>query len=94
VIHVQALDLDKIIKKIRYDFEIFYATIYRDITAQYEAKMAEIETDVKEALRYQSNEMEEFAMVLRSLQAEYEKVHMSLSHEKEMVLKLEHTYCK
>jgi hypothetical protein len=64
------------------------------MTAQYEAKISEIETDVKEALRYQSIETEEFAMVLRSLQAEYEKVHTSLSHEKELVHKLEHTYCK
>jgi len=94
VVHVQPLDLDKIIKKIRYDFEVFYSTVYRDIKASYEAKLVEIEADVKEALRHQSTEMEEFAMVLRSLQAEYEKVHMSLSHEKEMVLKLEHTYCK
>jgi len=88
------LDLDKIIKKIRYDFEVFYSTVYRDIKASYEAKLVEIEADVKEALRYQSAQMEEFAMILRTLQADYEKLQMSLSHEKEMQMKLEHTYCK
>ncbi len=94
MIYVQALDLDKIIKKIRHDFEVFYAKSYRELKGSYEAKMVEIERDVKEAFHYQSIEMEEFAMMLRALQAEYEKVQMSLSHEKETLMKLEHTNCK
>jgi hypothetical protein len=94
VIQFRTLDLDKIIKKIRYDFEVFYAAVYREMTALYEAKMVDIEADVKQALYYQSLEMEESTRLLRVQQIEYEKVQKSLSYEKEMLSKLEATCCK
>ncbi len=89
-----ALELDKIVKKIRRDFGTYYATIHRDMTASYETKMAEIEPDIKQALHHQQSEMEEFAMILQTQQMEYEKVQKSLSYEKEIQIKIEATYCK
>jgi predicted nuclease with TOPRIM domain len=93
-IQVRTLDLDNIKKKIRYDFEAFYATIYREMAASYEAKMTELEADVKEALQNQSAENEEFAMRIQIQQTEYEKAQKSLAYEREALTKLEHTYCK
>jgi hypothetical protein len=88
------LELDKIVKKIRRDFEVYYATIYRDMAALYERKIAEIEPDIKQALHYQQIEMEEFAMILQTQQMEYKEVQKSLSYEKEIHIKIETTYCK
>ncbi len=88
------LELDKIVKKIHHDFEVYYATIYRDMAASYEREIAEIEPDIKQALHYQQIEMEEFAMMLQAEQMEYKEVQKNLSYEKEIQIKMEATYCK
>lgn len=64
------------------------------MTASYESKMVELETDIKQTLHSQSVEIEEFSMRLQVQQSEYEKVQKSLYHEREMLNKLEATYCK
>ncbi len=87
------LELDKIVKKIHRDFEAYYATIYRDMAASYEKKIAEIEPDIKQELHFQQMEMEELAMILEAQQMEYKEVQKNLSYEKELHTKIEATYC-
>jgi hypothetical protein len=56
--------------------------------------MEKLETAVKQALYYQQIEMEEFTRIYQTQQIEYEKVQNSLSYEKDILIKLENTYCK
>ena len=89
------LELDKSVKKIRHDFELLYATIYREMTMYYEIKMEEVTKDVEHALSYQKIEIEEWSTVRQQkLQAEYEEVQNSYSHEKEILIKFEGMYGK
>ncbi|CAF1080098.1 unnamed protein product [Adineta steineri] len=87
-----AIELDQTIKKIRHDFEAFYATIFRGLTTYYETKMEEINKEVEQTAHYQRIESEEFVMVQQSLQIEYEKFQSSLTYERESIMKLESTY--
>ncbi len=88
------LELDKVVKRIRHDFEVFYETTHQEMIAYYEVKTEELETNIKQALHYQQIEIEQFTMVQQQLQIEYEKIETSFSYEKEMSFKLETTYCK
>jgi hypothetical protein len=89
-----SLELEKCMKKIRLDFELLYAAIYREMTSYYETKMEEIQTEVEQAVHYQQIEIEELAVSIQTLQAEYEEVQKRLSYEQEIQIKLEATYCK
>jgi hypothetical protein len=88
------LELDKSIKRIRHDFEVFYATIYRQLNAYYESKTEEVTREVEQTSHYQRLELEEFVMTQQTLQVEYEKVQHTLTYEREIQTKLESTYCK
>lgn len=81
-------------KKIRHDFELLYATFYREMTSYYEKKTVEMQTDVEQALHYQQIEIKELAMSQQTLQVEYEQVQKSFSYEQEILIRLEATYCK
>ncbi len=88
------LAFEDVVKKIRRDFELLYATIYREMTVYYEIRTGELQTNVKQALKYQQIESEQFAMIQQKLQIEYEKVQKSLFYEKDILIKLETTCCK
>ncbi|CAF0902809.1 unnamed protein product [Adineta ricciae] len=88
------LELDKSIQKIRHDFEVFYASIYREMTAYYETKTDEVRREVERASQEPQDDGSEFALIIQTLQADYEKYHNSLSYEKEMQMKLEKKYAQ
>jgi hypothetical protein len=88
------LELSKVIKRIRHDFEVFYATIYREMTSYYETKIIEMETTVKQEFHDRSLEIEEFSMTYQKLQMDYEKIQKSSVYEREITMKLESTFCK
>lgn len=89
------LELDRSVKKIRHDFKLLYATIYREMTMYYEMKMEEVTADVEQALHHQKIEIEEWSTVRQQeLQAEYEEVQKSYSSEKETLIKFEGMYGK
>ncbi|CAF1082165.1 unnamed protein product [Adineta steineri] len=87
-------EYDKSIKKIHHDFELFYANIYRDLTSYYEIKMEEVRKEVEQTKHEQRLETEEFVISQQALEKEYEKVQYSLTHEKEILHKLESVYSK
>ncbi|CAF0868179.1 unnamed protein product [Adineta ricciae] len=88
------LELDKSIQKIRHDFEVLYASIYREMTAYYETKTEEVRREVERASQEPQDDGSEFALTIQTLQADYEKYHHSLSYEKEMQMKLEKKYAQ
>ncbi len=88
------LELDKVVKRIRYDFEAFYAAIYQQMTVYYQTQTESLETNVQQALHYQQIETEKFTMVQEKLQIEYEKTQTSLTYERDVFIKLESTYGK
>ena len=81
-------------KNIRHDFELLYATIYREMTGYYEAKLQEMQTTVEQELRYQKVIVEEIAVSQQQVQLEYEEVQQSLSNENQTLIKLKETYGK
>ncbi|CAF1116324.1 unnamed protein product [Adineta ricciae] len=89
-----AVELDESIKKIRRDFETFYATIYREMTTYYETKMEDLDKEIEQTTRYQRVEYEEFVASQQTLQVEYEKIQYSLTYEREAYSKLELTYSR
>ena len=86
------LELDKIVQRIRQDFEAFYGEIYKQMTVYYQMKREEAEVNVQKAISYQQVELEKFTMVQQKWHVEYEKTQTILTYEKEISLKLEHTY--
>ncbi|CAF4881363.1 unnamed protein product [Rotaria sp. Silwood1] len=56
-----ALELDKVIKSIRRDFEQLYGTFQRDMTVYYNTQLDELATEIEQALRYQSTEIQTFS---------------------------------
>ena len=89
-----ALEMEKCMKNIRHDFELLYATIYREMTGYYEAKLQEMQTTVEQELRYQKVIVEEIAVSQQQVQLEYEEVQQSLSNENQTLIKLKETYGK
>ncbi|CAF0979880.1 unnamed protein product [Rotaria sordida] len=89
-----ALELDKVIKKIRRDFEELYSMFYRDMTVFYNTQLEEVNKEVEQALRYQSTEVETFTASQQTLQIEYEKVQKTYSYEREVIMQLEATHSK
>ncbi|CAF1675345.1 unnamed protein product, partial [Adineta ricciae] len=75
-----AVELDESIKKIRRDFETFYATIYREMTTYYETKMEDLDKEIEQTTRNQRVEYEEFVASQQTLQVEYEKIQDSLTY--------------
>ncbi|UJR08457.1 hypothetical protein I4U23_012727 [Adineta vaga] len=88
------LELDKSIKRIHHDFEVFYSTIYREMASYYETKMEEVKREVEQTVHEQQYDVDEFAMTMQALQVDYEKYQHSLSYEKEIQMKLEAKYAK
>jgi hypothetical protein len=84
-------EFEKIVEKIRHDFEQFYGIGVREMTEYYKTKMEQIEIEVKKTLDYQQIEI---VSEEQTLQIEYEQVQKSYSYEKELVVKLEATCCK
>lgn len=64
------------------------------MTASYEAKIVELETDLKQSLHYQSVEVEDYSARLQTQQIEYEKIQKVLYQEREALTRLESTNCK
>lgn len=89
-----SFDSDTYVKRIRYDFEQLYATIYNEMVAHYEVKIVEAQEEVKQAFQYQQQVVEEITMSQQMLQVEYEEVQTSFSYEKKMLTEFEATYCK
>ncbi|CAF0936215.1 unnamed protein product [Rotaria sordida] len=89
-----ALELDKVIKKIRRDFEELYSMFYRDMMVFYNTQLEEVNKEVEQALRYQSTEVETFSASQQTLQIEYEKVQKTYSYEREVIMQLEATHSK
>ncbi|UJR20187.1 hypothetical protein I4U23_023319 [Adineta vaga] len=89
-----AVELDESMKKIRRDFEMFYSTIYREMTTYYETKKEDLDKEVEQVANQQRVEYEEFIVFQQTLQVEYEKVQYSLTYEKEAYGKLELTYSR
>ncbi len=90
----RSLEQDKCLKKIRRDFELLYAAIYREMTTYYEMKMEETQTDVERAVHYQQIVIKELARIQQALQIECEKMQKRFSYEQEIQIKLEAMYCK
>jgi hypothetical protein len=90
--HFWTVELDKSVKRIRHDFEVFYATIYREMIAYYEAKTVEVTKEVEQAFHDQQFIMDEFAVSQQALQVENEKAQHSLVYEREITMKLEAKY--
>jgi hypothetical protein len=88
------VELERIVKRMRHDFGVFYAAINREMTAYYNTKLEEVQTDVQPTSHHQETEIEEFTMRQQKRQMEYEEVQKSLSYEQQILHKLEHTYCK
>jgi hypothetical protein len=88
------LELDKIVQRIRHDFEAFYASIYQQMVGYYQTKTEELEITIQQAPNYQQIEIEKFTMIQEKLHVEYEKIQTSLTYEKEIFIKLENTYGK
>ncbi|CAF1596034.1 unnamed protein product [Rotaria sp. Silwood1] len=87
-----ALELDKVIKSIRRDFEQLYGTFQRDMTVYYNTQLDELAAEIEQTLRYQSTEIQTFSTSLQTLQVEYEKVQKTYLYEKDVIMKLESTY--
>ena len=87
------LELKNVAKRIRADFETFYTSLYHQMKAQYESKIVDMETNIKQALQYQQTEVHEYSSTYQSSKTEYEKIQKSFSYEKETLFKLESTYC-
>jgi hypothetical protein len=81
-------------KRMRHDFQVFYEAVHRQMTAYYNTKLEEMQTDVQPISRHQEIENEEFSIRQHRRQIEYEEVQKSLSNENQTLHKLEHTYCK
>lgn len=81
-------------KKIRQDFEAFYGVLNREMIVEYETKTKELETNIQQSVHYQQTEVEQFVIVQEKLQIEYEEIQKSYSYEKEILTKLESSYCK
>ena len=86
------LELDRIIKRIRHDFETFYAEVYQQWGGYFQAKIEEAEVNLKQAWDYDRVEIEKFTVVTQQLHVEYEKVQTTLTYEREVYGKLEHTF--
>lgn len=84
-------ELDRIIKRIRQDFEAFYGEVYQQWVLYFQIKNEEAEVNLKQAWDYHQVEMEKFTVVTQQLHVEYEKVQTTLIYEREVYAKLEHT---
>ncbi|CAF2952940.1 unnamed protein product [Rotaria sp. Silwood2] len=89
-----AMELDKVIKSIRRDFEQLYSTFHHDMTVHYNTQLDELKTEIEQTSRYQSTEVDTYSANLQTLQIDYEKVQKSYSYEKEIIMKLEATHSK
>ena len=87
--HFWTQELDKSVKRIHHDFEVFYATIYREMMTYYETKMDEVKKEVEEALHDQQFDDDEFAITQQALHVENEKAQHTLVYEREVAMKLE-----
>jgi hypothetical protein len=88
------LELDRVVKRIRRDFETFYTRIHQRMVAYYQTKTEELETYVKQDLQTEQIDIEQFTVTQQKLTIEYEQVQQTLSYEKEIFFKLDSTYCK
>lgn len=87
-------ELEKCVQKIRHDFEVLYAAIYREMAAHYQGKMEEIEVEVKRAVNYQELEYREVSESYQAIQVEYEEVQQSYSYQQQLQIELEATIGK
>ena len=85
------LELNKIVQRIRHDFEAFYGSMYQQMVTYYETKAVELETNVQKSVQYQQVDMEKFTVVQQKLHVEYEKIQATLTYEREVYAKLENT---
>jgi hypothetical protein len=91
-----SIELAKVVKRVRQDFEAFYSTVYREMSSYYESKAVEMEAIVKRESQEQEQYVgiEELSMNYQKLQIEYEKVQKTYTYEHEIFLKLEASYSK
>ncbi|CAF0983931.1 unnamed protein product [Rotaria sordida] len=87
-----ALGQKKIVQKIRNDFEHLYAQIYREMTANHEKEVQELQVEVEQAVHYQQIEYNERVMIQQKLESEIKIAQERLAHEKEVQINLEATY--
>ncbi|CAF0778971.1 unnamed protein product [Adineta ricciae] len=82
-------EFDKIVKKIRNDFEQFYKAVDYKLAEYYQMKMTHLDAEVKKILKYQQTDIVAQTQILS---VEHEQVQKSCSKKKELLLKMESTY--
>ncbi|CAF1139651.1 unnamed protein product [Adineta ricciae] len=82
-------EFDKIVKKIRNDFEQFYKAVDYKSAEYYQMKMTQLDTEVKKILNYQQTDIVTQKQILS---VEHERVQKSYSKKKELILKMETTH--
>ena len=87
-------ELDKVIKKIRHDFEQLYGNLHREMVTYYDTQWEGIQAEVEQVARYQLTETRMDMSNYQTLQIEYEKVQQTYAYEREALEKLEVTVCK
>ena len=88
------MELNKSINRIRRDFELLYGTLHREMVKYYEVKSEETEREFENLQRYRDVEYEELIVTQQTLHVEYEKVQQTFTYEREVMNKLELTYCE
>lgn len=88
----QKLEFDKIIKKIRHDFEQLCNALHLEMTKYYDLQLQEVKTGFEKVSRYEVTNIETHSRSYQTLNVEYEKVQQTLSYERETQVKLEATY--
>ena len=88
---LSTFEFDKIVKKIRYDFEQFYKAVDYKLAEYYQMKMAQLDTEVKKIFDCQQTDV---VSQKRTLSVEYERVQKSYSKKKELITRMETTHCK
>ncbi|CAF0923332.1 unnamed protein product [Rotaria sordida] len=85
-------ELDRIVKAIRSDFEIYYGEINRKMQACFEKKMAEIQKCLDEPPPSPTIVIDTFSIFQEKWQIEYDELNKSLSYEKDLSIKLQAKY--
>jgi hypothetical protein len=93
------LKWEKIIKNIRHDYELLYASVHRETVAYYEKKTKEVQAEVEQAKvqqikYYQEVESKKLEIIQQTLQSQHEEMQKMYIYEKELQIKLEVTSCK
>lgn len=83
---------ERMLKKIRNDFERLYSAIYQQTIHSYENKSKEIEFALERMIETAKIEYVEKAKILDKLQMEYEEVLETHSHQQELLMSGEESY--